>query len=338
MRKTSQKTINDAILLLQKGYSCGQVAKKLPIGLTTVSKIRNMYCSDLEKHKGGRPRLFTERAERRIVRQITSGEHDTAAAVHRELVKEKGMQLNVKTVKRALRRAGLKAIVKVKKPTLSRKHRRDRLEFAHKYKSWTVKDWKRVIWSDETKINLWGSDGRKWCWKTPGAALQPHNVQLTLKNGGGSIMIWGCMTAKGLGNMAKIEGNMDAELYCKILDEDLIGTFEWFGMDKDKMIFQHDKDPKHTAKKTKTWLENEKIQVLDWPAQSPDLNPIEHLWDNLKRRLASYERQPSAIWELWERVQDEWNEISKEECTKLIESMPRRIAAVLKEKGGHTKY
>lgn len=338
MRKTPPQKSNNAISLLLQGHSCSQVAKRLSISATTVKKIRKAHFPGLGKPKGGRPRLLTEQAERHIVRQITSGELDTAAAVRRELAKDQGVQLSADTVRRALKRAGLRARAKVKKPTLSEKHRRDRLEFAHKYKTWTEEDWKYVIWSDETKINLWGSDGREWCWKKPGSGLQPHHVQLTLKHGGGSITVWGCMTAQGPGNMAKIEGNMNAELYCTILNEDLKGTIEWYGMNKDEMIFQHDNDPKHTASKTKEWLKREKIQVLDWPAQSPDLNPIEHLWDNLKRRLAGYERQPGAVRDLWERVQDEWNKISKEECVRLIESMPRRIAAVLEANGRHTKY
>ena len=76
-----------------------------------------------------------------------------------------------------------------------------------------------------------------------------------------------------------------------------------------------------------------------WPAQSPDLNPIEHLWGCLKkRRLAEHENSPNGIHELCERVQVEWERIPVEECQKLIESMPRRVQAVLKAKGGYTGY
>jgi hypothetical protein len=80
------------------------------------------------------------------------------------------------------------------------------------------------------------------------------------------------------------------------------------------------------------------IEVLDWPPQSPDLNPIEHLWQHLKGRLSTYESEPSSISELWCRVESEWNKIPVQVCTELIESMPRRVDAVLKARGGHTKY
>ena len=67
-------------------------------------------------------------------------------------------------------------------------------------------------------------------------------------------------------------------------------------------------------------------------------SPIEHVWSHLKRKLEEYERKSEGILELWERVQVEWEKIGPEVCQKLIESMPRRVAAVLKAKGGHTKY
>ena len=78
--------------------------------------------------------------------------------------------------------------------------------------------------------------------------------------------------------------------------------------------------------------------MLDWPPQSPDLNPIEHLWMHLKRKLEEYDTEPSGMVELWERVEVEWNKILRQVCVHLIESMPRRIDAVLKAKGGYTKY
>ena len=80
------------------------------------------------------------------------------------------------------------------------------------------------------------------------------------------------------------------------------------------------------------------MTVLLWPAQSPDLNPIENLWQQLKRRLQSYQEEPVGVFELWERVKVEWKKTTQAECLRLIESMPARINAVLKAGGGHTKY
>ena len=159
-----------------------------------------------------------------------------------------------------------------------------------------------------------------------------------MKFGGGSLMFWGCMTAQGVGYGCCIDGRMNAETYTSILDNYLLPTIKYYKMNKNHLIFQQDNDPKHTSNTALKWLETKKINILEWPAQSPNLNPIEHLWEHLTRRLAGYKSEPKGILELWERVEAEWDRIPVEICVNLIESMPRRIAAVLKAKGGYTKY
>ena len=227
----------------------------------------------------------------------------------------------------------------LKKPQLQQHHIRQRLDFALRHQYWTVDDWKCVIWSDETKINRLGPDGRRWIWKRPGNnKLNNQQVQGTVKFGGGSLMFWGCMTAKGIGYACRIDGNMDAQLYTDILDDYLLQTIKYYKLDRDKIIFQQDNDPKHTSKLAHKWFDENGIEVLEWLPQSPDLSPIEHLFEHLKRKLAEYENAPNGILELWERVEVEWDKITADVCINLIESMPRRIAAVLKARGGYTKY
>jgi DDE superfamily endonuclease len=221
---------------------------------------------------------------------------------------------------------------------LSVKHRKRRLDFALKYKDWTVEDWTRVIWSDETKINRIGSDGRMYVWKKSGEPLLDKEVQEIVKFGGGSLMVWGCMGWNGVGILVEVEGRMDAEQYVSILEDNLLPSMENSGIPEESIIFQQDNDPKHSSKRAQNWFKSEGIRLLDWPAQSPDLSPIEHLWKHLKKRLNSYERPAKGVWELWERIEAEWGKIEVEECQKLIESMPRRLEAVIQAKGGHTKY
>jgi hypothetical protein len=237
-----------------------------------------------------------------------------------------------------LKKENLKAVVKVKRPLLASRHIKAQYEFAIKYQHWTEEDWCRVIFSDETKINRLGSDGRLWVWKRPGSALTQQHVNGTVKFGGGSLMIWGCMTMHGVGYMCQIHGRMDGEMYRQILEDYLFQTVDYYGMDRERFVFQQDNDPKHTCKLAKDWIKDHQVEVLDWPAQSPDLNPIEHLWWELKRRLGSNPEAPTSMGELWERVEKEWEDIPKEKCLELIKSMPRRVAAVLKAKGGYTKY
>jgi len=122
------------------------------------------------------------------------------------------------------------------------------------------------------------------------------------------------------------------------IEEDLYETIEEYEMDDTRIIFQHDNDPRHKAKSVQEWLGKQLFEVLEWPPQSPDLNPIEHLWALLKRRLNQYETPPSGMLELWERIHFQFYEITEDECARLYESMPRRIEAVLMAKGMWTDY
>ena len=131
---------------------------------------------------------------------------------------------------------------------------------------------------------------------------------------------------------------MDAQQYCEIMENGVVESFEKLEMMEEEKIFQQDNDPKHTSILASDWFEDNNIQVLPWPAQSPDLNPIEHLWTHLKDQLKTYDKPAKGVHELWDRLDAEWNKIPAERCQRLIESMPRRLQAVIKAKGGHTKY
>ena len=122
------------------------------------------------------------------------------------------------------------------------------------------------------------------------------------------------MAWEGVGYAAKIDGRMDNDLYLQILKDNLLNTLEYHGLNSSDIIFQQNNDPKHTSKKVKEWLEEQKFGTMVWLTQSPDLNPIEHLQGLLKRRLAEHEYLPGGIYKLGERIQVEWNKILAEKC------------------------
>ena len=130
-------------------------------------------------------------------------------------------------------------------------------------------------------------------------------------------MIWGCMTAHGVGENHFIDGIINADMYCKILNAKMISSLKHLGRGA---IFQHDNDPKHSAKMTSAFLKKKKVKALDWPSMSPDLNPIEPV---LKRQVE--QRQPSNIQELRNVISTEWENIQASTCSNLVHSMPRRL-------------
>jgi transposase len=338
MKQISAAERNSILAHIDNGLSDRKIAAEVKLSRSTVKNMRRLYRPDLPTAKPGRPAKLSAQNKRFLVRSVTSGELDTAVKANKKLKVDLGVCVSDNTVRRALVEAGLKASAKVEKPLLSKKNVKARLEFAKRYQHWTVADWERVVWSDETKINRFNSDGRSWCWVRDVDSLETRTVKQTVKHGGGSIMIWGCMTAKGPGYMCKINGRMDQHLYKQILEEDLVDTIKYYRLPKNRVIFQQDNDLKHTASSVREWLGQQDFEVLEWPAQSPDLNLIEHLWAWMKIRLNQFDRAPSGMLELWERTEEVWDKFGKDECRKLIHTMPARIQAVLKAKGHWTDY
>lgn len=338
MHKLSSSNTLHILHLLDSGMSAAAISRQTNISVSSICNIRNEHRPNLLKASGGRPRVLTDTSLNYAKRIIRTGQVDNAEQAAKEVRRSIGESFHTQTLRRGLKKAGMKAVVKKKRPRLLPRHKKARREFAERHQEWTLEDWKRVIWSDETKINRLGSDGRKYVWKEVGEGLSDRLVEGTVKFGGGNLMMWGCMTWDGVGYATKIDGKMDADLYCQIMEDEMQNTLEYYGYDREDMIFQQDNDPKHTSKKAREWFTNNNITVLKWPAQSPDINPIEHLWSILKRKLEAYKNQPISQAELWQRCEAEWENISKEECRNLIESLPRRLAAVVRAKGGYTKY
>jgi hypothetical protein len=136
----------------------------------------------------------------------------------------------------------------------------------------------------------------------------------------------------------KIGDIMDSDLYVQILQEELMDTIRYYNLNIDEVIFQQDNDPKHTSRVAKNALTELKLNVLDWPSQSPDLNPIEHFWNHVASEMKRKTGPLQSKKELWEELEKILEEKNRDLCRKLIGTMPRRIIDVIKAKGGHTKW
>ena len=249
--------------------------------------------------------------------------------------REMGESSTKSTITAALHQSGLYGRVARRKPFLSARHMKARIEFAKKHMEDSQTMRNKILWSDETKIELFGVNSKRYVWRKPGTAHHLPNTIPTVKHGGGSIMLCFFFSAAGTGRLVAIEGKMNAAKYRDILEENLLQSAQDLRLGR-RFTFQQDNDPKHTAKITKEWLRNKSVTILDWPSQSPDLNPIEHLWRDLK--MAVHQRSPSNLTELERICKEEWQRIPKSRCEKLVASFPRRLMAVLAQKGASTQY
>ena len=162
----------------------------------------------------------------------------------------------------------------------------------------------------------------------------------SVKHGGGNVKVWGSMSWKGVGKLTFIDEKMDASMYCEILKANLQSSTKKLRMGND-FILQQDNNPKHTAKKMKVYFDTNNINVLGWPSQSPDLNPIENLWYILDRKIGD-----RIFWtekfrhkdNLKEPIMSTWDNITTKETQNLVNSIPSRLAETIKAKGGPTRY
>ncbi|GFX23802.1 transposable element Tcb1 transposase [Trichonephila clavipes] len=213
-----------------------------------------------------------------------------------------GRSVSAETVRRVLRKAGYNGRVARKKPLIGMRNRVKRLTFAKEHILKPQQFWNEVIFSDERKFNIFGSDGRRMVWRKPNTSYHPKHTFPTVKHGGGSVMVWGCMAVSGVGKLVFIDGIMHKMVYLTILQNNLKESADKLGLGSN-FIFQQDNDPKHTAF----------VRAVQ------------------KHPITSKEQLKSVL-------QEEWLNIAPETTRHLVESMPRRLEAVISAKCYATKY
>ena len=286
--------------------------------------------------RSGRPPILTERDGRHLMQILNKNRKTNLNELYENFVSSTSVNVSKFTLRRYLHKLKVYGRIGAKKPFVNAANRMKRLSWAKKRKNW-IDEWEKIIWSDESRFVVFGGDGKRYVWRTIYEKYNPNCLIPTFKSGQESVMIWGCFTKNELGPLVRLEGRVTANIYIEMLENYLIPFINDLE-NKNDYTFQEDNAPIHTAKIAKKWKSDNNIKSLPWPAQSPDLNPIENLWDELERQVRNHKPLPKNPNDLWEILQEEWLKLDVNKYKNLVDSMPRRIDAVITSKGNPTKY
>jgi len=223
----------------------------------------------------------------------------------------------------------------VKKQLLTLQMRRKRVAWAKRYRHWTKDDWSKVLFSDESQFTVQGQRSQ-FVRRSLGEPIRPCHIDQGVKHPPAK-MFWGCFSKYGPGPLLAIDGMMNSDVYISVLRRKVIPELSKRFPNGDG-VFQHDLAPCHTSRKVKDFMQDNSVTLLDWPGNSPDINPIENFWSVIKSRLRN--RDCTTKVKLIEAVINIWCHDPEllEMCAKLVDSMPKRLELVLKARGGHAKY
>ena len=317
------------VTLHQLGWTGQDIAHTLKCSENTVSLWVNRWRDEhsvADADRSGRPRCTTDDTDQDIM--LHSDAHVTDNP--KDIVRTLNLDVSARTVRRRLNEIDLHGCIQ----RAEHENVRARISFAEGYSRWTEEDWSRVMFSDETHFYL-GHHGREYVQRPPGAALDPKYTRKENERLEGKVSLWGCICADGLGHAELFDDSFDARRYQSILHLNLVRSAHHF-WPRGQWWFQQDNASQHKAATSREWFHNHGIDLIDWPAWSPDLNPIEELWNDLKRRV--YGRHPHSMEELERYVTEEWAATDLNFIARICRNMPRRLQAVIANHGHKVPY
>jgi transposase len=343
-RQHSSATKNLFIGAVLGGQDIAQAARKFGLKDSTARSIMKKYNATgtaENRPRSGRPTKLTDTAKRHIVRTARKNRRAPFSEI-RNLV---GLKADEITIRRVLNHAGYHRRVARKVPFLTKLHRHARMAWARLYHKYSLQQWARVIWSDEAYIYLGDDHGRVFVTRRPDEEYLDECLVPTFKQSPVRVMVWACIMKGRKGPLVVLEypggkgGGMNTRRYCEqVLEGVLLDFYAEMSQTRGSVRFQQDNASCHTSKSTKKWLTDHGIPLLYHPPNSPDLSPIEPVWHELKKIIRHLRHPPTTVDDLKSAVRAAWDQLDIADIDKYISSMPDRVDAIFRAKGGHTCF
>ena len=323
------------------GIRVKDIAKFYNMSRPTVSniirRITASNCRSIPK-KQGRPLILDDRGTRllrKCVMQNCFQSLHTILARFNHIYK---YDMSICTIRRYIHKLGLNSFISRQKPFISKKNLRSRLNWAHDHKNWTDLQWKTVLFTDESCFSVRPMKNRLKVWKKKGQDLAMKHIVPTFKSGYLSVSVWGGFSSKGRTPLVGTIGSFDSNTYRSIIDNHILPFMEEKHGGVSSFVLQEDNCGAHRALSIASYFKEKGVARMEWPAQSPDLNPIENVWGLMKQNLRSRTVHPSSPTDLFRILNDIWRNLPDSYFESLIESMPRRARLVHCSKGCSIKY
>lgn len=321
-----------ALLQLAAGVSVNDVATQFRCHRNTITRLQRRYRATgdiIDRPRSGRPRATTPRDDRYVTLVHLRDRFKTAESTARECGVSNQTILNrLRSDRRPIR---------PRRPyvgsPISRINKRLRLRFARRHSRWTRALWGRVLFSDESRFNVSFADGRVRVFRRKNERFSETCVRERDPFGGGGLMVWGGIMGGRKTDLIVVRGNLNAQRYIDEILRPVVVPY----LRQNHGILMHDNARPHTAAITRNFLNQNNIGVLAWPARSPDLNPIEHIWDLLGRKVRK-NHVINNVRDLEHALQYEWRNINADVVMRYVRSMRSRMFTLIRHRGGHNRY
>lgn len=327
-----------AVGMLEVNQRQMDVARALETTQNVISRLWRRYrlTGRVDERHRGRGRATTAVQDRYLQLSALRATTSTALQLRNRLQNAHRVTVSTRTVIRRLHETNLRSRRPLRCQPLTRGNRAARLAWARAHRNWGNLEWGRVLFTDESRFGIHPDSRRVRVWRRPGDINRLRNVQEVHSFRGGTIMVWAGIAIDRRTPLVLVEGNLTAVAYRDVILQDFVVPYA--AAAGENFVLQQDNARPHTARVVIEFLADHEIAVLPWPAQSPDMNPIEHAWDMLQRRVLRDGAEFHDRHQLFAALQRAWEDIPQEDFDNLILSMPRRCRALTTSQGGHTLY